>query len=51
MTAAPWLSLSLSLLLGRLSWLVRLLRLESPRIIWHHNAYVNISTFVVIRGA
>ena len=47
MTAAPM----LALVLGWSRWLVWLLSLEGARFIRHHDTHVNISAFVVIRGA
>ena len=46
-TAAPLLSLVLGLM-RLLGWL---LRLVGPRFIWHHDTHINISAFVIIRGA
>ena len=55
MTAAPLLALVLVrvlvLVLGWLSWQGWLLRLVGPGVIRHHDSHVNISAFVVIRGA
>ena len=53
MTTTPLLALVLLLVLGWM-WLlllVWLLTLEGPRFIRHHDSHVNISAFVVIRGA
>ena len=43
--------LALVLVLGWLRWQGWLLRLVSPGVIRHHDSHVNISAFVVIRGA